>query len=34
MYQTDDLSIVTICHDYAARRRSYEFLAEACGYGG
>ncbi len=32
MYQTNDLSIVTICHDYADRRRSYELVAEACGY--
>ena len=32
MYGTNDLSIVTICHDYADRRRSYELLAEACGY--
>ncbi len=32
MYQTDDLSIVTICHDYDDRRRSYELLAGACGY--
>ena len=32
MYQTNDLSIVTICHDYADRRRSYELVAEVCGY--
>ena len=32
MYQTNDLSIVTICHDYADRRRSYELVAGACGY--
>ena len=32
MYQTNDLSIVTICHDYADRRRSYESVAEVCGY--
>jgi alkanesulfonate monooxygenase SsuD/methylene tetrahydromethanopterin reductase-like flavin-dependent oxidoreductase (luciferase family) len=31
MYQTDDLSIVTICHDYADRRRSYELVAGVCG---
>ncbi len=30
-YQTDDLSIVTICYDFAARVRSYELVAEACG---
>ena len=30
-YQTDDLSIVTICHDYAHRLRSYELVAEVCG---
>ena len=34
MYQTNDLSVVTICHDYNDRRRSYELLAEACGYSG
>lgn len=34
MYQTNDLSIVTICHDYADRRRSYELVAEVCGIGG
>ena len=33
-YQTDDLSIVTICHNYADRRRSYELVAEACGLEG
>ena len=32
-YQTDDLSIVTICHDYADRLRSYELVAEVCGLG-
>ena len=32
MYQTNDLSIVTIGHDYADRRLSYELVAEACGY--
>ncbi len=30
-YQTPDLSIVTICHDFQDRVRSYELLAEACG---
>lgn len=30
-YQTDDLSIVTICHEYAHRLRSYELVAEVCG---
>ena len=34
MYQTNDLSIVTICHDYTDRRRSYELVAEVCGYSG
>ncbi len=32
-YQTDDLSIVTICHDYADRLRSYQLVAEVCGLG-
>ena len=32
-YQTDDLSIVTICHSYADRLRSYELVAEVCGLG-
>ena len=32
MYQTNDLSIVTICHDYNDRRRSYELVAGVCGY--
>lgn len=31
LYQTTDLSIVTICYDFAARVRSYELVAEACG---
>ena len=31
LYQTPDLSIVTICHDYADRVRSYELVADACG---
>ena len=34
MYGTHDLSVVTITHDYADRRHSYELLAEACGYSG
>ena len=33
LYQTNDLSIVTICHDYADRLRSYELVAEVCGLG-
>ena len=32
-YQTPDLSIVTSCHAYADRVRSYELLAQACGLG-
>jgi luciferase family oxidoreductase group 1 len=31
LYQTDDLSIVTICYNFADRIRSYELVAEACG---
>lgn len=31
MYQTPDLSVVTITHGLAERVRSYELLAEACG---
>jgi hypothetical protein len=27
----DELVVVTICHDPAARRRSYELLAQAFG---
>ena len=30
-YQTPDLSIVTICYDFADRVRSYELVAQACG---
>ena len=30
-YQTNDLSIVTICYDFADRFRSYELVAEVCG---
>ena len=33
-YQTGDLSVVTICHDFADRVRSYELVAEVCGLGG
>lgn len=29
-YEVDELIVVTITHDYAARLRSYELLAEAC----
>ena len=28
-YQADELMIVTICHDHAARRRSYELISSA-----
>jgi len=31
LYQTTDLSIVTVCYDFAARIRSYKFVAEVCG---
>jgi luciferase family oxidoreductase group 1 len=30
LYQTTDLTIVTICHGFAERIRSYELVAEAC----
>jgi len=30
LYQTSDLTIVTICHDFAARVHSYELVAEVC----
>jgi luciferase family oxidoreductase group 1 len=30
-YQTSDISIVTICHGFAQRVRSYELVAEVCG---
>jgi luciferase family oxidoreductase group 1 len=30
LYQTSDLTIVTICHGFAERIRSYELLAEVC----
>jgi alkanesulfonate monooxygenase SsuD/methylene tetrahydromethanopterin reductase-like flavin-dependent oxidoreductase (luciferase family) len=32
-YGADELIVVTITHDHAARRRSYELLAEAFGLG-
>jgi luciferase family oxidoreductase group 1 len=32
-YDTDELMLLTIAHDPAARRRSYELVAEACGLG-
>jgi alkanesulfonate monooxygenase SsuD/methylene tetrahydromethanopterin reductase-like flavin-dependent oxidoreductase (luciferase family) len=28
-YQVDEIMAVTICYDFAARKRSYELLAEA-----
>ena len=31
VYETGDLSVVTICHDFADRVRSYELVAEVCG---
>jgi alkanesulfonate monooxygenase SsuD/methylene tetrahydromethanopterin reductase-like flavin-dependent oxidoreductase (luciferase family) len=30
-YGAEEVIVVTICHDHAARRRSYELIAEACG---
>ena len=30
-YDTDELIVLTVTHDPAARRRSYELVAEACG---
>jgi luciferase family oxidoreductase group 1 len=30
LYQTTDLTIVTVCHGFADRVRSYELLAEVC----
>jgi alkanesulfonate monooxygenase SsuD/methylene tetrahydromethanopterin reductase-like flavin-dependent oxidoreductase (luciferase family) len=30
VYQTTDLTVVTICYDFAARIRSYELVAEVC----
>jgi luciferase family oxidoreductase group 1 len=32
-YDTDELMLLTITHDPAARRRSYELVAQACGLG-
>ena len=34
IYETDDLSVVTICHDFPDRVRSYELVAEVCGLEG
>jgi len=34
LYQTTDLSVVTICYDFVARVRSYELVAEVCGLKG
>ena len=34
LYQTTDLSVVTICYEFAARIRSYKLVAEACGITG
>lgn len=31
LYQTPDLSVVTICHGFPDRVRSYELVSEACG---
>jgi luciferase family oxidoreductase group 1 len=33
-YEAEELIIVTITHEHAARRRSYELIAEACGLTG
>jgi alkanesulfonate monooxygenase SsuD/methylene tetrahydromethanopterin reductase-like flavin-dependent oxidoreductase (luciferase family) len=30
-YEADELIVVTITYEHAARRRSYELIAEACG---
>ena len=30
-YGADEVMVVTITHEHAARRRSYELLAEECG---
>jgi luciferase family oxidoreductase group 1 len=30
-YGAEEVMVVTICHDHAARRRSYELIAQACG---
>lgn len=34
LYQTTDISIVTICYNFEDRVRSYELVAEACGLKG
>jgi luciferase family oxidoreductase group 1 len=34
LYQTPDLSIVTICHGFDDRVRSYQLVAQACGIAG
>ena len=31
VFETSDLSVVTICHDFADRLHSYELIAESCG---
>ena len=33
LYRVSDLSVITICYSFAARVRSYELIAEACGLG-
>jgi alkanesulfonate monooxygenase SsuD/methylene tetrahydromethanopterin reductase-like flavin-dependent oxidoreductase (luciferase family) len=33
LYDTDELMALTVAYDYAARRRSYELVAEVCGLG-
>ena len=33
-YQVDEIMVVTICFDFAKRKRSYELIAEAFGIGG
>jgi alkanesulfonate monooxygenase SsuD/methylene tetrahydromethanopterin reductase-like flavin-dependent oxidoreductase (luciferase family) len=30
-YNTSDIGIVTVCHDFADRVRSYELVVEVCG---
>jgi hypothetical protein len=30
-HAVDELAVLTICHDFAARKRSYTLLAEALG---
>ena len=34
LYQTDDLSVVTICYEFSDRVRSYELIAQVCGLTG